>query len=100
MVVCQSSTSDIWEDAPVVVVEVLTEATERTDLVEKRSAYFDIQTLQIYLAVDSRRLRVIVFRRDSMTWVTEHLREVTDVVSLPTIGVEISLAEIYEGTLE
>ncbi len=99
MVVCTRSASEVWEDAPSVVVEVLSESTERTDLGEKRDAYFAIPSLEVYLAVDSRRMEVTIYRRAGDTWKTEFARLGTDILDLPGIGCALTLAEIYEGAL-
>src|SRR5690349_7410149 len=50
MVVCErNSGDDSFQDRPVVIAEVISEATRRTDEGEKRDAYLTIPTLSLYL---------------------------------------------------
>ncbi len=97
MVVCRPSASNVWEDSPTVIVEVLSESTERTDREEKRNAYFGIGALRVYALIDSRRMEVTVFRREGETWGMQVLRTKEDRLAIPEIGCELSLVDIYEG---
>ena len=99
MVVCQPSASEVWEDAPTVIFEVLSDGTERIDLGEKRDAYFTIPSLTTYVVVDSRGLDVQIFRRTGEGWKTESIRDADGVIELPEIGARIPLSVAYEGVL-
>ncbi len=100
MVVCQESASEVWEDAPSVVVEVLSDGTDRVGLGEKRDAYFGIASLHTYLVVDSRRMEVTVFHREGDSWTAAMIRDAAEVIHLPEIECELGVAEIYEGALQ
>ena len=97
MVVCQPSSSEVWEDAPTVIFEVLSDGTERIDLGEKRDAYSTISSLTAYVVVDSRRVDAVIFRRTAEGWKMESIRDVDGVIDLPEIGARIPLAAAYEG---
>lgn len=99
MVVCHPNPrSDSFQDHPVVVIEVLSESTRRIDLGEKCDAYLKIPSLQVLLLVESDRIAVTVHRRQADGgFVEEHHTETDAVISLPEIGAELPLAELYEG---
>ncbi len=97
MVVCQPSGSNVWEDAPRVIFEVLSEGTERTDRIEKRDAYLGIPSLSAYVVLDSRRLDAVVFRRVGGEWKTEAMQDSAGVIDLPEIESQLPLAMLYEG---
>lgn len=97
MVVCEPSTSDVWEDKPVVIFEVLSESTEREDMGDKRAAYLAIPSLAAYVLLDSRNVDALVIRQDGASWTSTPLRELADVIELPEIGASLPLSAAYEG---
>ena len=99
MIVCQPSASEVWEDAPTVIFEVLSDGTERIDLGEKRDAYFTIPSLKAYVVIDSRRVAVQIFRRTGAEWKTESMPDATGVIDLPEIGCRLPLDAVYDGVL-
>ncbi len=100
MVVCDPQMDATWQEKPAIVVEVLSEATRRTDLGEKRDAYLALPSLQQYVAIDSEHAEVLVWtRQPGGKWSDlVSLRDPTGLLSLPEIACEVPLAEIYEGT--
>ena len=99
MVVRGRSGSEVWEDAPSVIFEVLSEGTERTDRIEKRDAYLGIPSLSAYVVLDSRRLDAVIFRRVGGEWTTETMQDAAGVIDLPGIECRLPLATVYEGVL-
>jgi len=99
MVVCHPNPrSDSFQDHPVVVIEVLSESTRRIDLGEKCDAYLKIPSLQVLLLVESEKIAVTVHRRQANGGFVEEYHAGTDaVISLPEIGAELPLAELYES---
>ncbi len=98
MVVCEPNPpDDHFQDRPVVVVEVLSESTRRTDLGEKRDAYLTIPTLKVLILAESERPRVTVYRRRAGGGFAAELHEgVASTIPLPEIGADLPLAELYE----
>jgi len=85
-------------DDPVLVVEVLSPSTAVHDLTRKRLAYRSIPSLKVVLWVHPDRMRVDLMRRHETGWVDEEPAEGPGgVVVLPELGIELPLAEIYEG---
>lgn len=85
-------------DDPVLVAEVLSPSTAMYDLTRKRLAYQGIPSLQVVLWVHPDRMRVDIMRRVGGGWRDEEAAEgPAGVVALPELGIELSLAELYEG---
>ena len=96
-VVCRSNPdSDSFQDDPVVVVEVLSNSTRRLDDGEKRDGYLTIPSLRVYLLVEQDEATVIAYRRTEQGFVREIASGRNAVLSLPEIGIELPLSEIYD----
>jgi Uma2 family endonuclease len=98
MVVCHPNPDgDRFQDRPVVVVEVISESTRRTDLGEKRAAYLGIPSLKVLIFVESEEARAVVHRRrvDGGFAVEQH-EGLEAVIPLPEIESELRLADLYE----
>ena len=98
MVACGPEPDDEYvEDAPCLVVEVLSASTRRTDLTEKADAYARVPSIGLYLAVDQRRRLVHVHHRDGADgWRVEMLAGEGG-VALPCPELTLTLDEIYRG---
>lgn len=98
-VVCDSRGGHFhWQDRPVVIVEVLSESTFRTDLNEKRSAYLAIPTLQVLLFIESEAATALVLRRKPSGGFAEEFHSGLDaVIELPEIGASLPLADVFDG---
>jgi Uma2 family endonuclease len=97
-VVCHSNPpDDSYQDEPVVVFEVIPEATRRTDEGEKRDAYLTLQSLSIYVLAEQDGPLLVVYRRTDHGFKREIYEGLDQVLPLPEIATELPLAEIYEG---
>ena len=97
MVVCESNPpEDTFQDNPVVIAEVISETTRRTDEGEKREAYLAIPSLTAYLLIETDRPRVVVHRRTESGFVAEVYDEIDAVIPLDAIDAELALSELYE----
>ena len=63
----------------------------------KRDYFRRIPSLQVYLQVDQNDALVQVDTRETGTWYTQEYAGLDAVISLPAIGCELPLAEIYAG---
>ncbi|MEZ6121631.1 MAG: Uma2 family endonuclease [Planctomycetaceae bacterium] len=97
MIVCHSNPdSDHFQDQPVVIVEVVSESTRRTDEGEKRLSYLTIPSLQHYLLFEQDRPAVRVFSRNSDGEFEERsLSGVEIVIHLTPLTAQLRLADIY-----
>jgi Uma2 family endonuclease len=97
-VICRpNSQVDSFQDEPVVIVEVLSKATRRIDGGEKKDAYLTIGSLSAYVLLEQDTVAAVVYRRTEQGFIREVLRGVEAVLPLPEIGIELPLAEIYDG---
>ena len=98
MVVCEpNSLEETFQDRPVVIFEVLSESTERTDREEKLRAYQSTPSLCAYVVVESERLGLTCHHRPDpdTPWTVERIEGRGDVLSLPAIGCALPLVAIY-----
>lgn len=87
----------LYRQKPSVLIEVLSEATERTDRREKFLAYQTIETLKEYVLVGQDAPALEVFRRAN-GWKTERLGP-GDTLKLDAVSFALPVAGIYEGVL-
>ena len=83
---------------PVVLVEVLTDSTARTDREEKLREYQRLDSLQHYILVSQHEARLEVYTRAENGHWDYHAvegREATLVLS--HLGVTLALADLYDG---
>jgi Uma2 family endonuclease len=98
MVVCERNPlTDSFQDKPVVIAEVISEATRRTDEGEKRESYFTIPALMAYLIIESNSPQVVVHRRTSEGFVAEIHEGLDAEIKLESIGAVLQLSELYEN---
>lgn len=87
-----------FRERPAVIFEVLSPDTERTDRREKAIAYRQIASVQAYVIVEQEQPSVTVLRQAETGWKTETIQGLNGILRLPTIGIEMPLAEIYRQT--
>jgi Uma2 family endonuclease len=80
---------------PVVVFEVLSRSTSRTDRIEKLREYQATPSIQRYVILEQDSIAAMVFARDGQNWNASPLTE-GDVLRMPEIDAEIALNDIYE----
>jgi len=98
LVVCHPNPeSDHFQDQPVVVVEVLSESTRRTDFGEKKDAYLSMPSLKVLVLVESDSPAATVYRRKPEGGFESELHTGMDVtIPLPEIDADLPLADAYE----
>jgi Uma2 family endonuclease len=97
MVLCSpvDRTATIVHD-PVVVFEVLSPSTTRNDRIVKACEYQATPSVKRYVMLEQDGVSATVYARSGETW-THEILVGDSVLSLPEIGVELPLAELYEG---
>lgn len=81
---------------PVVVFEVLSPTTATIDRIVKNQEYRDTPSVQRYVMLEQDQQAATVFARVGEDWVG-HVLSGDAVLSMPEIGIELPLAELYEG---
>lgn len=87
----------VLTESPLLIVEVLSKSTRRTDETIKRVAYMQIETLQEYVLIEQDFVQIEVIRR-SAGWLPEHYYLGDDVV-FESIGLTLTVEEIYDRVL-
>ncbi len=97
MVVCSpvERTATVVYD-PVVVFEVLSPSTAGNDRIAKAREYQATLSVQRYVMLEQDGVSATVYARSGETW-THEILIADSMLSLPEIGVELPLAELYEG---
>ncbi len=81
---------------PMVVIEVLSPSTQNVDRGEKADEYRNLPTLTDYVLVAQHRVFVTHYaRRGAMQWVFTDYTALTDTLTLTSIDVTLTLADIY-----
>ena len=82
---------------PTAIFEVLSPSTENYDRGKKFNFFYrTIESLQEYVLIDQERVLVEHLRRsDERNWQLAVLDDLSDVLTLPSVGISIPLAEIY-----
>jgi Uma2 family endonuclease len=81
---------------PVVIFEVLSDSTARTDLVTKNHEYAALPSVRRYVVLSQDEQGGTMFERIGEDWVG-HLLPADFILRMPEIGIDVPLAEFYEG---
>lgn len=84
-------------DAPLLLIEVLSPSTERHDRRIKLPAYQRIGSLQEIVLIDSDMPFAELYRRQWDIWTVQSIQGIDSLLPFASIGVEIAMAELYEG---
>ena len=94
MVVCDDKTDNpYYTEAPILLVEVLSKSTRRTDETIKRVAYSSLPSVQEYVLIEQDFVDVEVCRRSS-GWVSNHYF-LGDDVWFESLDFNLAVEEIY-----
>ena len=95
---CAESQPDPYVMAnPVLIVEVLSPSTERTDQREKRLNYQTVASIQEILLVAQDRRWIELYRRDRDGWTVEQISD-EGMFDLASVGLTLSLDDLYRNT--
>jgi len=97
MVVCSpvDRTATVVYD-PVIVFEVLSPSTAGNDRIAKAREYQATPSVQRYVMLEQDGVSATVYARSGETW-THEILIADSILALPEIGVELPLAELYDG---
>ena len=83
---------------PLVVFEVVSPGSVRTDLVHKVREYQLVPSIRSYVVVEQTAMLLTVHsREDSGPWTTD-VRQGGEMLAFPEIGIELPIADLYAGT--
>jgi Uma2 family endonuclease len=81
----------------IVTFEVLSPSTASRDLRWKRTAYTGLSTLTHYVVIAQDTVDVVVFSRED-GFAEHRLRSLDDSIELRSLGISVTLSEIYRNT--
>ena len=84
---------------PLLLFEILSPSTERHDRRIKLPAYQRIGSLREIVLIDSDMPYAELYRRQGELWTVQSIQGAETVLPLTSIGIEISMAELYEGMI-
>jgi Uma2 family endonuclease len=97
-VVCDSNPpTSVYQDSPVLIIEVLSPSTRRYDLDEKMNAYLQIPSLQCYIVLEQHQPIAIVMRRSEGGFLRQVIEGVDEAIPLPFLGCELAMRDLYDG---
>ncbi len=102
MVVCNAADAHThYKESPSVIVEVLSDSTAGIDQREKLLAYRTLASLREYVLIAQDKRQIDVYRRQpDDAWLLETLgKDDADVLQLESVGVGMSMAEVYEDVV-
>lgn len=97
-VVCDSNPpTSVYQDSPVLIIEVLSSSTRRYDLDEKMNAYLQIPSLQCYIVLEQHQPTAIIMRRSNGGFLRQVIEGVEETIPLPFLDCELAMRDLYDG---
>lgn len=98
-----SGQPEYWEDRkdtitnPLIIVEVLSDATEKFDFFQKFYLYQEIPTFQEYIIVSQKQEAIEQwYKSGENTWTKSNVDSKYGVLKIKSIDIEIPLSEVYD----
>lgn len=91
---CEKNGNALYNDEPVLIVEVLSDSTERKDRAEKFHDYRKLDSLQDYVLIAQDSRRVEIYSRETGWDLVLSVND--DSFSLNSVDLHLSLDEVYE----
>jgi len=80
---------------PVVIMEILSDSTERFDRGDKFAYYQTIPTLQEYILISQKEYRVEQYTRNGDDWLYRSHRGADQILKMESVNCDLPLSEIY-----
>ena len=84
---------------PILIAEVLSTTTEEADRNQKRVAYQDLPSLQIYLLISQTAHHVTKYSRQGGFWLREEISGLDAALQFPDLQCDLTLRDIYDGVV-
>jgi len=92
---CEKANNEHFNSKPKLIIEVLSDSTERKDRAEKFYNYRKLESLQDYVLVAQDCQRVEIYSR-SQAWELTLFTQEEDKFSFNSVGIDLTLAEVYQ----
>lgn len=85
-----------FRNEPILIIEVASPSTGRTDRSEKLLYYLQMSNLREYVIVDQHKLNVEIHRRqENGSWITYYFDELDDEIEFASVELTLPITEIY-----
>ena len=84
----------------VLVAEVLSPSTEKTDRNDKLKEYSKMPSVQYYLLISQEEAIIELYRRNGNVFEYMFFTEREEVIDLPLLNVKFTIEDIYKGIIE
>ncbi len=84
---------------PILLVEVASKDSGKTDREVKLKEYSRIDSVQYYVIIDQNEMRVEMYSRSGNRWFYDQFSEPEDLVELPIFDINLKLSDIYEDVV-
>ncbi|WP_221390060.1 Uma2 family endonuclease [Dyadobacter sp. NIV53] len=84
---------------PVLIVEVISESTAKTDRTTKLNEYRLLPSLQYYLIVEQESCFVEIYIREGERWYVEFYDKLDESIALPFFNINMPVSTVYEEIL-
>ncbi|MFN6300751.1 MAG: Uma2 family endonuclease [Planctomycetota bacterium] len=96
-VVCDSNNPLlVYQDLPVLIIEVLSPSTRANDLHEKLEAYQSIPSLECYIVLEQHQPIAYLWRRSKRGWIKETIQGIDTTINLTFLNCALAMKDIYE----
>lgn len=97
LVSCEENPENAYfRNQPILIIEVTSPSTDRTDRREKLFHYQQMPSLQEYVIVDQHRMNVEIHRRQADgNWITYYFDESDDRIEFASVELTLPITEIY-----
>ncbi|MFM7930598.1 MAG: Uma2 family endonuclease [Pirellula sp.] len=97
-VVCDpNSESEVYQDHPKLIIEILSASTRRIDHDEKLVAYTQITSLDYYIIFEQHQPQAILMRRIEGRFTRELIEGLSAIIELPSLCCSLALKDVYDG---
>ncbi len=90
-------TTDLIQ-SPRLVIEVLSPTTESRDRGRKLQCYLACPTIEQYLLIDARSMRIETYRKERGKWIYDAFAA-DDEIELPSLDIHFPVADAYEDVV-
>ncbi|GLU54079.1 Uma2 family endonuclease [Dyadobacter frigoris] len=80
---------------PLLIVEVISKSTEKTDRITKLNEYRSISSLHYYIIVEQNNCFVEIYTREGERWYVEFYEKMDDIIKLNHFNIELPLSKVY-----
>jgi Uma2 family endonuclease len=85
---------------PLVVFEIISPSSVKTDYIEKLREYKYVDSLQDYLIVEQKTIQITHYQRHSENeWTERSYDKAEEILHIHTIGIAITVGDVYVGVL-